>query len=155
MMLGTLKRAIHPLARALAQSSAVVFFISTASGHLVVLSTTVKRCVYPSLEAGNGPTKSTCRCANIPEAAWKDCTRVCMRQKIFPRAHPWQSRHHSATWADILDQINLPKIIHFVARIPLTAEKTAALHDVGTSGQRTPVLKSHSKLAPSNCSLWI
>ena len=40
---GTPKRAIHPLVRAAAQSVAVVFFNSTASGHLVVLSTMVKR----------------------------------------------------------------------------------------------------------------
>ena len=156
MMLGTPKRAIHPLVKAAAQSAAVVFFSKTASGHLVVLSTMVNRCVKPSLEAGSGPTRSTCRWANLLEGVVKLWTGVCTCLCTLPRAQPWQSRHHAATSADILDHTNLLEIILLVARMPgwasvCTAEKIAGRHDVGTSGLGTPVLTSHSMLVPSTC----
>jgi hypothetical protein len=56
---GTPKRLIHPEKRALAQLTVDVSDNGTISHHLVVLSTIVNRCVHPSLEGGNGPTRST------------------------------------------------------------------------------------------------
>ena len=58
--------------------------------------------------------------------------------------------------AAILLHTNLPVINRLVALMPAwarlcTAEKTAGRVGVGTSGLGTPVLTSHSNVAPSTC----
>ena len=55
---GIPKSGIQCLSMALAHSSAVIDLMRTASGHLEVQSTMVKRYENP-LDSGNGPTKST------------------------------------------------------------------------------------------------
>jgi hypothetical protein len=58
---GSPNRCTQPEKRAATQSAADVAETGTASGHLVVLSTIVNKCVQPA-ELGRGPTKSMCRC---------------------------------------------------------------------------------------------
>jgi hypothetical protein len=58
IMAGTPKWDIHEVRRAWAQSAAVVEESGTTSGHLVVRSMMVNRCVNP-WEGGSGPTRST------------------------------------------------------------------------------------------------
>ncbi len=59
MIAGTPKQAIQSANRALVQSAVVMEERGIASGHLAVLSITVKRYVW-LLEEGSSPTKSTC-----------------------------------------------------------------------------------------------
>jgi hypothetical protein len=59
MIAGTPKQAIQSANRALVQSAAVMEERGIASGHLAVLSITVKRYVW-LWEEGSSPTKYTC-----------------------------------------------------------------------------------------------
>ena len=63
MVAGTPKFEIHPSIKVFATFSEDVSLIGIASGHLVNLSTHVKRCVWP-FDGGDGPTISTCMCLN-------------------------------------------------------------------------------------------
>ncbi len=56
---GTPNRLTHPEKKAAAHSSVEVPQMGTASAHLVLLSTIVKRWEKPPLVAGSGPTRST------------------------------------------------------------------------------------------------
>ena len=56
---GTPNLATQCSANALPIDAVSVWASGIASGHLVNLSITVKRCVYP-FDAGKGPTRSTC-----------------------------------------------------------------------------------------------
>ncbi len=62
---GTPNLLTQPLRKASTQLGVVVLANGIASGHLVLRSTMVKRCVWPWLEAGRGPTMLMCTCENL------------------------------------------------------------------------------------------
>ena len=71
LVAGTPKRATQLATKESATTCAVVDCKGIASAHLVVLSTTVSRCVCPSAERGHGPTRSI---SDISGAAGPDKT---------------------------------------------------------------------------------
>ena len=115
---GTPKRAIQWLSRASTQFSVFAVLIGTASGHLVDRLMMVKR-YRCSLEAGSGPTMSTCMCPNLLLGCSNSrCLILCVvgpwrvdrRCRIWPK--PWSPlrclsiricRSSSSSWSSSMD----------------------------------------------------
>ncbi len=115
---GTPKRLTHPVKKAAAHSSVEVPQMGTASAHLVLLSTIVKRWEKPPLAAGSGPTRSTCTCENRFAGSSIGWTCVCTADVTLLLAHCWQLLQNSAMSAPIHRHTNRLETSLLVARMP-------------------------------------
>ena len=104
---GTPKRAIQPETNASGHDLAEVEDTGMTSTHLVERSIIVKRCVWPSLEAGSGPTKSTWMWEKRRPGTGMVAGGVAIFPVTFPRPQCWQSRHQAAMSLPMLFQTNL------------------------------------------------
>jgi hypothetical protein len=140
---GSPKHCTQPEKRAAAQSAAEVAETGTASGHLVVLSTIVNKCVQP-LELGKGPTKSMCRCAKRPRGTGicSGCNFTCLC--TFSSWQPMQVCATAAMSLPILGQQKDALTSLVVALTPgwctsCRRRMTACQKAGGTSGRNVPV----------------
>jgi hypothetical protein len=92
--------------------------MGTASGHLVLLSTIVKRWEKPQLAAGSGPTRSTCTCENRFAGSSIGCSCVCTSDVTLLLAHFWQLLQNSAMSAPIRRHTKRLVTSLLVARMP-------------------------------------
>ena len=85
---GTPYRATWYSRKACAQVLALVSLTGSAENSLVVLSTVVRRCLYPWL-SGNGPTMSKCICENLVSGTSKWPRLGGLNFPVFADWQPW------------------------------------------------------------------
>ena len=106
------------LKKAAAQLEVEVLTSGTASAHLVLLSTMVRRWVQPPGEAGRGPTMSMCTWENRLTGSCIGWTCVCTVEVTLPLAHLWQSLQKPAMSAAMPRHTKQAETIRLVALMP-------------------------------------
>ncbi len=142
-----------PLKKASAQCLVVVLETRTASAHLVVRSTMVKMCMWPSAEFGKGPTRSTCTCVNplLGTGMGWTTARTCL--PTLDLAQSWQSRTQPLMSEAMPSHTKWAVIICCVAFTPACAMpwicwKTDRLLSLGTRGPTALEDTSHRRSEP-------
>ncbi len=150
---GTPNLATQPPIRASVQHAAEVDRRGIASAQRLDLSTTVNRCVKPSLEAGRGPTRSVWMWLNrwMGLAMSPGCETGW--EVTLARWQGWQSRHQAATCDASPGQTKWLEISRCVALIPgcarlCTALKMGRQKAAGTRGLKTPEEVSTRMIEP-------